>query len=109
MKKIILSIAAAVAISLGAAGAANTASAAEVATPAVSIQKANTISPNAGNRFRIRRGWYGYNNYGYGYGRGYRYVGSYAHCKVLLHKWKVYGSWFAKKKFFRLGCARYFY
>jgi hypothetical protein len=108
MKKTILSIAAAVAISLGAAGAANTASAAEVATPAVAVQKADAVNPNAGIRIRFRRGWYGYNNYGYN-GYGYRYVGSYRHCKVLLHKWKVYGSWYAKRKFYRLGCARYFY
>jgi hypothetical protein len=107
MKKTILSIAAAVAISLGVAGAAQTA-AADTATPAISVQKADAIDSNATVRIRFRRNWYG--NYGYrNYGYGYRYVGSYRHCKHLLRKWKVYGSWYAKRKFYRLGCARYFY
>ena len=108
MKKTILSIAAAVAISLGVAGAANTASA--DVTPAVATVQTNAIDANAGITIRFRRGWYGYNNYGYRhYGYGYRYVGSYRQCKRLLRQWKVYGSWYAKRKFYRLGCARYFY
>ena len=110
MKKTILSIAAAAAISLGTAGAANTASAADIATPAVAVQKSDAIDSTASGRIRIRirRNWYG--NYGYGYNRyGYRYVGSYRHCKHLLRKWKVYGSWYAKRKFYQLGCGRYFY
>ena len=107
MKKTILSIAAAVAISMGAVGAATTASAADVATPVVAVKKADTVNPNAGVKIRIRYGYYyGYKPY---YGYGYGYVGSYRHCKHLLHKWKYYGSWYAKKKFYRLGCARYFY
>lgn len=104
MKKTILSIAAAVAISMGALGAANTASA-DVATPVVAVKKADTVNPNAGVKIRIRHGYhYGYKPY-----YGYRHLGSYRHCKFLLHKWKVYGSWHAKRKFYRFGCARWFY
>ena len=57
MKKTLLSIAAAVAISLGVAGAANTASAADV-TPAVATAQSNVIDANAGITIRFRRGWY---------------------------------------------------
>ena len=106
MKKTLLSIAAAVAISLGVAGAANTASA--DVTPAVATAQSDVTGANASHRIRIRirHGYYGY----YGYNRyGYRYIGSYRHCKRLLRKWKVYGSWYAKRQFYRLRCARYFY
>ena len=105
MKKTILSIAAAVAISLGVAGTANTA-AADV-TPAVATVQSDVTGANASHRIRIsiRHRYYRYNRYNR---YGYRYIGSYRHCKRLLRQWKVYGNWYAKRKFYRLGCRRYF-
>lgn len=107
MKTKILSLAAAALISAGIAGTANTAAADTTlaVSPAVATAETKAQASNVGARFklRIRRGYY------YGYYPRYRYIGSYRHCKRLLVLWKHYGSYIAKKKFFRYGCARFYY